>query len=490
MKPLAAILLFVGACARTPTPAATPATPRAPLPELDAPGFAGLPLWDHPIDEAPEPVLRFWGHVDAAVHDRAPRPGALTREVYAVWIREEFRPWLSERVAGHSHLVREAGAMRSELTDPSLRLFVALSLAAATESLLREVGALPVPEGLDTEQRTIFRDALASSLAPLGASLGNYYRACAELSFAHGPLDAWPARCEDRLAEVARTYAQPPPRSTTSATTPGRDAWPAACAVGPAPPADAPPPDMSAAREFAVVGAGQLPVEARERVLGRLGAIVASRVDGARLIPVAEVMEAQRLRDARRWSADAAACAQAPPLAALLQPRHPNLVLARVSLSCRPDCSLWVSFDRAGTDAYAGLPGSFTLPMSGDPDDPASWLDATAHPERAEELAGVIGMLRDERSPRVIPSGELDPLLDVPRTIAAERARFHACVPEGVAVAEVTLTISDTGETSAASVSGVDEPTRRCLEAALAEVSWRCSRTGRPADVRLRMCVR
>ncbi len=518
LAPLAALAL--AACSATPD-ARTPRTvqlPQAP----ERPMLRGLPVYPAALEA---PALRgLWADAEDLRHDAPPD----LRTTPLASARADLGPWVQRRLTGLRALATAARNVTAHGT-PADRVFAAVVYADAADNLRAEIEGLTPPAALDAtpDGITTWRETLREVAAPITREAESAWRACA-VAAPQGPASTqpWTARCRelaDTRAMELRPVAAPSPASNAA---PANVTIPPECEGGEyvrrSPEPEAPPPDESHPREVAVVCEDALfDAHDCERLTDAVHGFMASR-GGVALVPRDEVRAAVALHDARRIRPDGPVCGQAPPLAAILAQRHPNLIIASVETWCgqfvdgsragrapeqRSLCTLQVHQRRAGTANRAGLPDDVGVNLDAPRGSVNTWIDAVPRMTPNGAMASVFGALvaSTRRAEfRVLGYADDDPWLRIGSTLYGrpheEEAReaLLACATRagGVGSYRLAWTVSPTGDTTDAAVSpltapldGSGERVAACVRERLGGVAWPCPRSGQPVRVEARLCI-
>lgn len=467
------------------------------LPALD-----GIPVYDVPADRAGERVRRVWLATQRVLADAPPQPAAgLSMDDYGAWMRTEYASWLKGRLAAVKPIHEDLAAL-AKAKSVRDQLFAAVLTGWLHGDFVARVQALPPPEG-EPEVVAEFKATLDDYLVPTAQASRAAYARCAELApKGPKPMRPWAKACGQRGEELralaTRTVA---PRKKKKVFTP-----PAECAAEePWVDPDAPPPDHGKPMEIAVVVDPRFEPAETEKIAETVIARLAQLMPDRKLVNKRHVRQAEKLVREKRWRSGGPQCGQAPPIAAVLAEKHPNLVLARVSTICTVEgdtCWLQVYFDRAGTDDNEGVPASLSAELTGDAADADVWLDAATR-LGDNEVGGILGALIGRRGDeetffRVAETTDDDPFLRLLPTLNEEAlsAKLLACHGgEGIASFRVKLKLSPAGKPLAVEAAPVTPPAAdpeaeaQCISQALMESAWPCPRSRKPVDVETVVCL-
>jgi hypothetical protein len=380
-----------------------------------APRIDGRPIWDGPIAAAPEPFRDAWTmrrDTDRARLGRAPA----SRDAFLRWSSSTLEPWLRARQETLSRMEHRLGELAPGATPRELVAATVL-LATFAEETITAIEAVRPPHDLasDADALAAYDRARDSALQTLRERIVPWWQTCADRA-AQAPeaMRAWAGACatrasavQTRLDEVRRTEEAARAAAPAPGTVVLGDRMPSACGVGRVEdvPPEMPQAPHGAPLEIAIVeGPSTLGAAAQGRVLDAVTTALA-RDPSLRVVPRDEVRRAAALVRARRVSADGPVCGQAPPLASLLAPAHPNLVIGVVSRVCV------AATDHAGDTCWM-MVDFVAPPPSSDPDleswsaelaapeREASWIAAASHLARGTPAFGLLGTL----APPIDPS--------------------------------------------------------------------------------------
>ncbi len=484
----------------------------------DTPTFEGRAVYPSAFTDPR--LSSIWSEAQRQLGDRAPSSAGLTSARF----REALTSWARRRADGVTRLDGLARALPGRRPAEDA-LFLTVVMALVVDDARGQLTDLAPPDTLrgNADAERAWRDALVGVSAPFARSARDAWRGCARAApSAPEAVRSWGATCSERadaLEAVAAASAEPRRAS-------GAAAVPAECEGGEyasrAPDPEAPAPDETRGREIAVVYEGTLFEGPEREVLADAVHGWMSRLPGARLVAQDEVRAAEALVAQRRWRADGPVCGQAPPVAALLAERHPNLVIASVETWCgqfvdgsragqspesRSICTLAVHARRAGTANRGGLPDDVSVDLDAPRGSVARWTEAVARLGAGNSMAAVFGGLGASSRHaefRVLGYADDDPWLRIGTTLYGVGERGDArdallgCATRGGGVGSyrIAWTISPTGEGGAVQVESITGPTdgsaaqvATCLTERLARVRWPCTRSGDPARVEARLCI-
>lgn len=457
----------------------------AKLPKLD--GHIAYPRL---ITQAPTPVRSTWAQLQRLLANPLPKPpGKQTAKAHLHFVKTVLQPWLSRRDRALQSMIQTTE--RSNRHRPEDQLLALLAMAYAYEATVEALS------GIEPEAAVRARFTPTAWARWLRDALPRLWKGCAALAAEAPPsLRAWKARCLAKASQYGAGAARPraPPKlpdvckGSIEYTDP-----------------DAPPPDRSLTAKIAVarfapyfkdpdIPQPRMQDEDQVRLLRAVGEGLRDR--GYALVEPERVEAAQRLVTQRRWRTGGPKCGQAPPLAALLTPNTPHLVLARVRTFCfKSGCYLTVLFDRAGTDDEADLPESVTAKLQGPYDDPAAWVDAARRLDTKKRLSGMVG-LPPATVLRVLGHEKSDPWLRTAPTVRAQASALLRCHARGVSALDVTIELNTNGTPTAvrAMPTHVAEGTNgstlsSCVVEVLKKTAWPCPRDEQPKKVDFRLCL-
>jgi len=433
--------------------------------------------------------------------------------------REEVSAWLRTRVEGLRALHPLVGQLSPRSPDDAL--YAAVLYGRLVDELRTEIEGLPPLAGIVRDQEAAWRSALAGSVVPLVRGARDAWRRCARVAPQTSPvLQGWGPDCtaQAEMLGARLEAAEPtPPRAPTVAVS-----LPPECEgpewQQPVVDPEAPAPNRQRPAEIVLWVAG-------DRFVGADAARLRNAVQTAlrttvrtRFVPAAEVDAALALRQARRWRPTGPVCGQPPPLAAVLAPQHPHLILGRIETWCgtvseegqpeRESCTLSVQFHRAGSDDGDGVPLGRSVDVTGARNTLPAWLAAAARlqqPETRSAMGGLFGTLMTGPDVvyRALGYASLDPWLRVGPTLTAPgddsvREALTACAsPEAVVGSyDLAWTISPVGSAESVTVTPRTTAGERsgdavaaCLRAVLGRTGWPCPRDGVAARVEARLCL-
>ncbi|MEZ4246923.1 MAG: hypothetical protein R3B99_01580 [Polyangiales bacterium] len=304
------------------------------------------------------------------------------------------------------------------------------------------------------------------------------------------PSPATPAPTETPPTEGAEVESveASTPEPVAAAPTPE---WLEGCEPEPLSAPTLPEPDRRRPAKIALLLPSTAPLDVPE-VRARVAETLIARLRRLRhrnVLPWAEVLAAEALRDDRRVTEGADQCAAPPALVTVLRARHPNL--ETVSLQRFHQCDaatdggeatcgdrLVLFFDRV-TPPAAPLPLHAPL-EAGDAD---GWLASVARLERMEfGMSGIVGIGLDTRF-RAVGLADEDPWLRTPEVFRERRAAVLAC-SEGNARFDVEMDVRADG--SVAEVRTDDA----CVREALLQTRFPCTTDGEPRTPRVTICTR
>ena len=485
----------------------------------DTPTYEGRAVY--PTAFTDQRLATIWSEAQRQLADRVPSSAGLTSARF----RELLTPWARRRADGVTRLDALARALPGERPAQDT-LFVSIVMALVLDDVRGQLTDLAPPETLrgNADAERAWRDALADVSSPFARTARDAWRRCARsASSAPETVRSWGATCAERADALESAVASATPAHRVTS---GSVSIPAECEGGEyasrAPDPEAPAPDETRGREIAVVYEGTLFEGPEREVLVDAVHGWMSRLPGARLVARDEVRAAEALVAQRRWRADGPVCGQAPPVAALLAERHPNLVIAAVETWCgqfvdgsragqapesRAVCTLAVHARRAGTANRGGLPDDVSVDLDAPRGSVARWTEAVARLGAGNSMAAVFGGLGTTSRHaefRVLGYADDDPWLRIGTTLYGVGERGDArdallgCATRGGGVGSyrIAWTISPTGEGGAVQVESITGPTdgsaaqvATCLTERLARVRWPCTRSGDPARVEARLCI-
>ncbi len=450
-----ALLVLIGCGTAAPRPASEPTTRARSVPSPTD--------YDAARIEAAALLPSFSGH---AFHLPAP-PGA------------------SEEVRRAFHEVALVEALeRVEIARAALAAD-AVRLADQEAELVRAVAAEGWVRGALQAAPFGTRTDLAHRVFRLGVEAVDDYDACAASA---GP---WVATCRDRREEtlaLLRAHREPEPPPPPS----GPFGLPM---VIPVTDPDAPTPDLTRARELALVLTEELVADPHAAIL--LTAVRQRLVAlGLTLIDPSEIDRAIRVRDSGRRAETGPTCAQPVPLPLILSETHPHLVVVEIFVQCGTayGCSLFTSFNLIGTyddrtdPTLVGLEAPFPTPAT-----PASIVAAASalapprhrirpHTGRAVTTLGAYSILADPIEALL----GIDPLRDSSELAACRQAgsglQFDVAVgvqaDGSVDVVRATASEVETAEAQRASA---------CIERVVGAAAFRCTQTGLREEIAFRL---
>ncbi|MCB9622308.1 MAG: hypothetical protein H6721_20660 [Sandaracinus sp.] len=308
--------------------------------------------------------------------------------------------------------------------------------------------------------------------------------ACTPSASVPTPVEAPPSEG----AESVPVESVQPPEPAAEVPTPE---WLEGCEPEPISAPTLPEPDRRRPAKIALLLPSTAPLDVPE-VRARVAEALIARLRRFRhrnVLPWAEVLAAESLRDDRRVSEGADQCAAPPALVTVLRARHPNL--ETVSLQRFHQCDaatdggeatcgdrLVLFFDRV-TPPAAPLP--LHAPLEGS--DADAWLASVARLERMEfGMSGIVGIGLDTRF-RAVGLADEDPWLRSPEVFRERRAAVLAC-SEGNARFDVEMDVRADG--SVAEVRTDDA----CVREALMQTRFPCTTDGEPRTPRVTICTR
>ncbi len=422
--------------------------------------------------------------------------------------KQQLKEWVERR----STIAREVGdALRAQPDGERKTLFTAVVGGVTFDDFASDLLAMPVPpefanSELAKDVEAAYRDALESIAMPVVSAAKQHLQLCVELApTAAAPLRAWETYCTERVAALtaleAKVAARPRPKRPSPRPAVMKDCGGSETIR--AEPA-APPPDLRVKPRVALIFKNQtMPPATRKRFLAEVGKRVAAETKLA-VVADKDVAAGEALVAQKKLTAKGPVCGQAPRLTQVLGTKYRHLITAYVDTDC-PDnrgdhklpCTLTVRFSRAGADNDDGVPEQLYAELDAAKVTDEALLDAAPKLKTQEPFASVYGGLlgsEGSRSFAIHGYGDDDPWLRIGDTMYGDVAnRIEACVDDEASF-DVVLAISPKGKTTSAALTPVTAAkpgtnVATCVQKALEQTPWPCTRDGKPAQVELRMCV-
>lgn len=162
-----------------------------------------------PREQLTEPVQQLWERVERTVAIRPPEPPAeATEEGIESWAKEQFRPFLEERITAMTEVQRTLAELQD--VPPVERGLAAALFGYMNEDTAAAIRGAPVPESLakDEELLGVYVETLTEAVRPIATQAARGYQLCVAAFEEHldGPWAAYAHYCDERGAEVVQVY--------------------------------------------------------------------------------------------------------------------------------------------------------------------------------------------------------------------------------------------------------------------------------------------